>query len=196
MTETTLAVRKTMAFSDNTNNSVLAKIASDCLEEVGAPAWDEADFALAKAYLESYEPLQQESIRAKIAEEFGEENLEEILERPLHSAVSPYAKKNGRFMGGSTDVGDVSYAAPTCEVHVACACIGNIGHSWQMAGQAGSSIAHKGLITAAEVMALACVRTMADPEAVTAAKAELQKKNGGKYTCPLPDDVLPPIGTY
>ena len=87
-------------------------------------------------------------------------------------------------------------AAPTCEVHIACACIGNIGHSWQMAGQAGSRIAHKGLLTAAEVMALACIRTMEDPEAVEAAKRELHKKNGGHYTCPLPDEVLPPIGIY
>ena len=28
------------------------------------------------------------------------------------------------------------------------------------------------------------------------AKAELLKKNGGKYLCPLPDYVEPPIGKY
>ena len=196
MTETTLDVKKTMAFSDHTNNSVLAKIASDCLQEVGAPAWDEDDFTLAKAYLNSYGPMQLESIKAAIAAEFGEEDLEAILEHPLQTKVFPYDRSKGRFMGGSTDVGDVSYAAPTCEIHVACACIGNIGHSWQMAGQAGSRIAHKGLLTAGEVMALACIRTMEDPAAIEAAKAELHKKNGGKYVCPLPDDVQPPIGTY
>ena len=196
MTETSLSVQKTMAFSDNTNNSVLAKIASGCLKEVGAPAWDAEDYALARAYLDSYGPLQKESIRAKIAEQFGEDRLEAVLEKPLHGEVWPYDPSKARFMGGSTDVGDVSYAAPTCEIHVACACIGNIGHSWQMAGQAGSRIAHKGLLTAAQVMALACIRTMEDPAAMEAAKAELLKKNGGKYVCPLPDDVKPPIGVY
>ena len=40
MTETRMEYEVTMAFSDSLNNTVLAEIASDCLEEVGAPDWD------------------------------------------------------------------------------------------------------------------------------------------------------------
>ena len=196
MTETTVNIEKTMAFSDHTNNSVLAEIASGCLQELGAPEWDEEDYALARGFLNSYEEMQMKGIRESIIAQYGEENLEAVMARPLSSAVIPYDKKSGEFKGGSTDVGDVSYCAPTCEVHVACACIGNIGHTWQMAGQSGSRIAHKGLLRAAEVIALSCIRTMKDPEAMEKAKAELLKKNGGRYTCPLPDEVKPPIGKY
>jgi hypothetical protein len=33
-------------------------------------------------------------------------------------------------------------------------------------------------------------------ENIEAAKKEVTKRNGGKYTCPLPDSVLPPLDTY
>ena len=71
-----------------------------------------------------------------------------------------------------------------------------MGHSWQMVAQSCSPIAHKGLLTAAKVIALSCIRTMNRPDVIEAAKKEVQKRNGGHYTCPLPDDVLPPLDTY
>ena len=45
-------------------------------------------------------------------------------------------------------------------------------------------------------MTLATIRTMDDPAAIEKAKAELLRKNGGKYRCPLPEYVTPPIGRY
>ncbi len=45
-------------------------------------------------------------------------------------------------------------------------------------------------------MALASVRTMDRPDVIEAAKTEVKKRNGGKYTCPLPDSVKPPLDTY
>ena len=65
-----------------------------------------------------------------------------------------------------------------------------------MTAQSCSPIAHKGLLTAAKVMALASVRTMDRPDVIEAARAEVKKRNGGKYTCPLPDSVKPPLDTY
>ena len=46
------------------------------------------------------------------------------------------------------------------------------------------------------MLTLAALRTMEQPELIEKAKAELKRKNGGKYTCPLPDYVMPPIGRY
>ena len=54
----------------------------------------------------------------------------------------------------------------------------------------------KGTLRAAEALVLATVRTMEQPELIEKAKAELLRKNGGKYVCPLPDYVVPPIGKY
>ena len=92
-------------------------------------------------------------------------------------------------------MGDVTYCVPTCEIRVATCALGTIGHTWQMAGQAGSKLGHKGLMTAAVAMALACVRSM-DAELIRKAKEETLKRNGGRYVCPLPENVLPPVGKY
>ncbi|MBQ8996272.1 MAG: amidohydrolase [Oscillospiraceae bacterium] len=196
MTETEMEYEITMAFSDCSSNRVLSEIASRCLQEVGAPKWEETDFALAKQFLDSYDTIQRNGIETSIKERFGEDALGEILKASLHTGVIPYDYSKRRYMGGSSDVGDVSYATPTCELHVATCCIGNIGHTWQMAGQANSSIGYKGMLTAATAMAYSAITVAQDPEIMQKAREEYIKKSGGRYVCPLPDDVLPPIGRY
>ena len=93
-------------------------------------------------------------------------------------------------------MGDVGYAVPTLNINVATCCIGNVGHTWQMTAQSCSPIAHKGLLTAAKVMALASVRTMDRPDVIEAAKTEVKKSNGGKYTRPPPDSVKRALDHY
>ena len=93
-------------------------------------------------------------------------------------------------------MGAVGYAVPTLNLHVATACLGNVGHTWQMTAQAGSVLGHKGLLTAAKAIALASIRTMESPETMAAAREEYIAKTGGVYDCPLPDEVNPPIGIY
>ena len=196
MTGTRMEYEVTMAFSDMNNNSVLAGIASECLEEVGAPAWDANDYALAKAFLDSYDEVSAQTIRENLEEAFGWEQLESILEKPLHSGVLPYDPIHCVAEGGSTDVGDVTYTVPTCEFRIATACMGNVAHTWQMTGQAGSRLAHKGLMVAGEVIALACIRTLQRPDLIEKARRETLQRNGGSYHCPLPDTVMPPVGRY
>ncbi len=196
MTETAMEYEITMAFSDSLNNSVLAEKASRAMQEIGAPEWTEEDFALAKAYLDSFDKLSREVIAEDLKGQFGAEAVPAIMEKPLHSEVIPYNPAVSKVLGTSTDVGDVTYAVPTCSVNVAACCLGCIGHTWQMAGQAGSVLAHKGLLTAAKVMALSAIRMMADPGAVEAAKKETLLRSGGRYECPLPDSVKPPVGVY
>ncbi len=196
MTETTMSYEITMAFSDYITNSALAEIADECLNEVGAPKWDKEDYELAKKYLLSYDNVTLDSIKEKIIEIYGEEKLEELLDNPLDSIIHPYDSKNKAYSSGSTDVGDVGYAVPTLNFHIATACIGNVGHTWQMTSQSGSRIANKGMITAAKAMALTAVRTMDRPDIIEKAKEIVLKQNGGAYQCPLPDSLEPPIGRY
>ncbi|MBQ1579620.1 MAG: amidohydrolase, partial [Firmicutes bacterium] len=134
---------------------------------------------------------------AEIAEQiYGFERVPEILAKPLDSEIHPFDPKETGYNSGSTDVGDVGYATPTVNINVATACVGNVGHSWQNVAFSNSSIGDKGMMVAAKVLALATVRTMAQPELIEKAKAELLRKNGGKYTCPLPEYAQPPIGKY
>lgn len=196
MTDTTYECELSMAFTEYLPNNALAAVADECLHEVGAPKWDEADYRLAKEFLNTYNEITMAGIRQDIIETYGEDRLEEILERPLDSEIHPFHPDKIKLMAGSTDVGDVGYATPTLNINIATACIGNVGHSWQMVAQSCSPIAHKGLLTAAKVMALACVRTMDRPDVIEAAKKEVTKRNGGHYTCPLPDSVQPPLDSY
>ena len=196
MTETEMKYEITMAFSDYVPNDTLAKLAAECMAEVGAPSWDERDYELARGFLNSYDPATLETIKEGIAETYGANRLEEIMERPLDDQIHPYIEGVHEYESGSTDVGDVGYAVPTLNVNVASCCIGNVGHTWQMTAQAGSSLGHKGLLTAAKALALSAIRPMESPKTIKKAREEFVRRTGGVYHCPLPEEVKPPVGRY
>ena len=196
MTGTKMQYEITMAFSDYTANRTLGAVVDQCFRELGAPDWTEADYELAAGFLRTYPRSTMAGIREKLGAYFAPEELDKALEKPLDSTVHPFYPKAAGYNSGSTDVGDVGYATPTVMFHVATACLGNVGHSWQNTAFACSDIGMKGMLRAAEVMTLSAIRTMEQPELIRKAKEELIQKNGGKYRCPLPDYVTPPIGRY
>ena len=196
MTGTKMQYEITMAFSDYTANRTLGAVVDQCFRELGAPDWTEADYELAAGFLRTYPRSTMAGIREKLGAYFAPEELDKALEKPLDSTVHPFYPKAAGYNSGSTDVGDVGYATPTVMFHVATACLGNVGHSWQNTAFACSDIGMKGMLRAAEVMTLSDIRTMEQPELIRKAKEELIRKNGGKYRCPLPDYVTPPIGRY
>ena len=196
MTGTKMQYEITMAFSDYTANRTLGAVVDQCFRELGAPDWTEEDYDLAAGFLRTYPRSTMAGIREKLGAYFAPEELDKALEKPLDSMVHPFNPKETGYNSGSTDVGDVGYATPTVMFHVATACLGNVGHSWQNTAFACSGIGMKGMLRAAEVMTLSAIRTMAQPELIRKAKEELIRKNGGKYRCPLPDYVAPPIGRY
>lgn len=196
MTGTRMHYDITMAFSDNTPNTVLAAKLDEAFRECGAPDWSEDDYELALKFLRTYSKDMQRDIRESLEGLYEPDEIDAVMERPLDCKVHPFDPKSLQINSGSTDVGDVAYAAPTVVLNVATFCVGNVGHSWQSTALSGSQIGMKGMVKAGEVMALAFAKTMNAPETIKAAKAELLKKNGGGYKCPLPDYVKPPIGTY
>ena len=196
MTGTKMRYEIAMAFSDYTPNKTLGKLMDACLKECGAPEWTEEDYSLASAMLRSYPKATQLTINEDVAEIFGDENIEKIMRRPLDTTVHPFNPNDDRYESGSTDVGDVGYAAPTVQLNIATACLGNVGHTWQNTAFSCSPIGFKGMVRAAEVMALAAVRTAEQPDLIAEARAELIRKNGGAYRCPLPDYIQPPINSY
>jgi aminobenzoyl-glutamate utilization protein B len=112
--------------------------------------------------------------------------------RPIITEVLPYVTTD-RPVTGSTDVGDVSWAAPTTQCLSACYAWGTGFHSWQMVSQGKMSLAHKGMLFAAKTMAATAIDLIARPEVLRQAKAELAQKRGGRpYQCPIPADVQPP----
>lgn len=195
MTGTKMEYEITMAFSDYIPNSALTETADEAFREIGAPRWDKADYALARSFMDSFDAATRQASKQSLTEVYGEKQSEEIMGDPLDGEVHPFdpLAKPG---SGSTDVGDVCYTVPVISFNVACAFAGNVGHTWQMTGQSGSRLAHKGLLTAAKVMALAAVKTMHRPQLIEKAKHIVARQNGGAYICPLPREVQPPLETY
>ena len=196
MTGTKMQYEITMAFSDYVPNRTLGALVDQCMRELGAPDWTEEDFAVASKFLRTYPRSTMVGIREKLGSFFEPEELDEALAKPLDQVIHPFNPKETGYHSGSTDVGDVGYATPTVSFNVATACLGNVGHSWQNTAFACSDIGFKGMLRAAEILTLAAVRTMEQPELIAKARAELKQKNGGSYQCPLPEYVTPPIGRY
>lgn len=196
MTETKTNYEITMAFSDYTPNKVLAQIADEALCEIGSPNWSDDDYDLAWKFLHTYNKSTIKDIKESLLDYYDADMIDSILQKPLDSEIHPFNISCKTYESGSTDVGDVGYATPTVNINVATACIGNVGHSWQNTAFSNSDIGRKGMMTAAKAIALSAVKTLERPEAIDKAKAELRIKNNGKYLCPLPDYVQPPIGKY
>jgi aminobenzoyl-glutamate utilization protein B len=96
--------------------------------------------------------------------------------------------------GGSTDVGDVSWVVPNSGFSTATWVPGTPAHSWQAVAAGGTSIGHRGMLNAAKTMAMSVFDLMADPQLITAARAEFDAKRGAGFTYrPLIGDRKPPL---
>jgi aminobenzoyl-glutamate utilization protein B len=96
-----------------------------------------------------------------------------------------YEREGG---GGSTDVGDVSYAVPTVGLRVATWVPGTPAHSWQAVACGGTEIGTKGMMVAAKTMSMTAIDLFLNPELIAQAKEEFIKSIGTyKYKALLGD---------
>lgn len=80
--------------------------------------------------------------------------------------------------GGSTDVGDVSYAVPTVGLRTATWVPGTPAHSWQAVACGGTEIGTKGMMVSAKTMAMTAIDLFLHPELIEKAKAEFKQMLG------------------
>ena len=110
---------------------------------------------------------------------------------PLNNFVVPY-NPSDYFAQGSTDVGDVSWVTPTAQFTATTWASGNPGHSWQNVAMGKSSVAHKGVLFAAKVLAATAADLMTKPEILEKAKAEFAVSAAAGYDCPIGPEVKAP----
>ena len=95
-------------------------------------------------------------------------------------------------MGGSTDVGDVSWVVPTVGVYAVTYAAGTVMHGWTAVAQGRSSIAKKGMHTAARTMAAITLELLRKPELREQVKKDFETvKNGRIYKTLIPDSMKP-----
>jgi aminobenzoyl-glutamate utilization protein B len=110
--------------------------------------------------------------------------------------VQPFNANPPREGGGSTDVGDVSWAVPTVGLRAATFAPGTPGHSWQAVACGGTTMGLKGMAVAARTMAGTMMDLFTKPEVIAKAKAEFEKRRGAgfKYAAMVGD--RPPALNY
>src|SRR5699024_1909557 len=110
---------------------------------------------------------------------YGNEKAANILEKPLDSEIKPL-QFPGETMPGSTDVGDLSYVAPTAQFTMATTALGTSPHTWQMVAQGNTSMALKGVRAASGALASASIHLIENPDITEKAREELNNTTGGK----------------
>ena len=111
--------------------------------------------------------------------------------KALNDFVLPYFPSKAVMMG-STDVGDVSWVCPTAQIGAVTWAADTPGHSWQIVAHGKSTVAHKGMLYAGEVMAATVVDLMENTGALAEAKAEHAGRVGPDgYICPIPKGIVP-----
>lgn len=90
-------------------------------------------------------------------------------------------------VGGTTDVNDASWFVPVMQADVALCPKGVPGHSWQLVSMGKTPLAHKGMHTAAKIMATTLLDLLESPELVEKIKDEFHENmKGRKYKSLMP----------
>lgn len=189
MTDTTVERYQIDGTSDTLSNGVLEQLLQDNLNEVPMPEYtaQEQEFAqaLRNTYIVTGTPVQTEipGLRREVAK------LSENGTKAINDFIVPYYPSE-HFAPGSTDVGDVSWLTPTAQFTTATWPSEVPGHSWQIVSVGKTSLAHKGEIMAAKVLAGAVSDLMEKPEILAAARAEFNETAAAGYDCPLGPEVV------
>ena len=186
MTETSVETRVVGAVSNLLGNDPLERAMYDNLMRLGPPPFDEADRELAAKFQAT---LTEEDILAA----YRRSGIPMDKPRALADFIVPIEAK-GEGLGGSTDVGDVSWVVPTVQARGATYAVGTPGHSWQLTAQGKTAAAHKGMVHVAKAMAGVAIDVIQDKELLARAKEDHRARTEKQpYVCPIPAEAEPPL---
>ena len=154
-TETTMDYEVISGVHELLHIESLQKRMHENLEKIGGYSYDEKEKAFA------------EEISKTLGVKLNTNYVKEI------APYNPVGKA-----GGSTDVGDVSFAVPTVGLRAATWVPGTSAHSWQAVAAGGTSIGIKGMMVAAKTLALTGMQLIDDPKAISLAKKEFLNQRG------------------
>ena len=126
----------------------IADVMYQNIKQVGMPAWDAKDLALAKG-------IQRE---LAVADSGLSTNLGRL------SGPIPEAQRTG---GGSDDIGDIAWSMPTVTLRFPSNIPGLPGHNWANAIAMATPIAHKGVVAGAKAQAMTMLDILLTPKIVS-----------------------------
>jgi aminobenzoyl-glutamate utilization protein B len=151
-------------------NKAIAEAVQKNVEMVGMPKWTEEENKFAKELQKSL-GKKEDGLPTKVA--------------PLQAA---------RQNSSSNDIGDITWVVPTGTVRFPVVVPGVQGHHWTAGITPAMSIAHKGAVVGAKVLAASVLDLMTSPELRAAAKKQFEEDTKEtKYFSLLPPDAKPPL---
>ena len=171
MTNTTFEVDTQSAVWPVRGNQTLAELVQAQYEQVGMPEWTADEDQLAR------------TLQAKAGVKV------EGLARTGLKIKGPAIQRSA-----GNDAGDVSWKVPMAKIYFP-SNIPNINfHHWAAGVALATSIAHKGAVSGAKVLAASIIECFKNPQVVEDAKASFQKEiEGTAYFSMLPPDQKPPL---
>lgn len=190
MTETAFTSRQIDGTSDTVSNTVLEELIYENLKLAPLPDYtaEEVSFATAMKATCGEPVVPGDGCRIDRKVKAQVSKLTDGGKLPLNNFVMPYVPSS-QMSPGSTDVGDVSWLTPTAQFTAVTWVSGSPGHSWQNVATGRTSIAHKGLVLAAKVLAATAADLMEQPEILEKAKAEFLEATAEGYDCPIGKEV-------
>ena len=158
-------------------NAPLSDLITQNLERIGAPKFTDEEILFARRL---QEPL---------VAQFGTQFTLALDDRIYRETVA-----TAELSKGSTDVGDISWRVPTGCLRTTCFPADSPGHSWQNVASIGSTIGEKGILYAAQVLAITALDLMEKPEAIAAARADWKQRMAKRtYFSFIPKGQRPPV---
>ena len=170
MTDTTMDMDVIASAWPQLGNKVMAEAISKNIQVVGMPTWSAEEQEFAKKFQKSHG-----------SPEIG-----------LRTAVTPLGQRPQS--SSSNDNGDVTWNVPTGLMSFPASVPGIPYHNWVAAVTPTSTIAHKGMVVGAKVLAASMLDLLTSPELVAAAKDQFkQDTKDSPYFSLLPPEAKPQI---
>jgi aminobenzoyl-glutamate utilization protein B len=170
MTGTTWKEKVLSACWPTRDNRTMAEVVQANIDQVGMPTWTSEEQELAR----------------RIQRAAGEKEVGlETTRRPLRAAVQSTS---------SNDSGDVTWTVPHGRITFPSNVPGVPFHHWAAAIAEATSIAHKGEVVGAKVMAGSIIDLLTQPQLLAKARETFaQEVKGSTYRSLLPPDQKPPL---
>jgi aminobenzoyl-glutamate utilization protein B len=148
----------------------IAEVLQANIDAVGVPQWSQQEQEFARKF--------QTALGVRVV---GLNTKQTPLGQRLQSA-------------SSNDNGDVTWVVPSAGLSFPASVPGISYHNWQAAVTPTSTIAHKGMVAAAKVLAGAMLDFLTKPDLVRQARVEFEKATTDlRYFAVLPPDAKPPL---
>ena len=148
----------------------IAEVIQPNIDAVGMPQWSEDEQEFARKF--------QAAMGARVV--------------GLNTKQTPLGQRGQS--ASSNDNGDVTWVVPSAALNFPASVPGINYHNWQAAVTPTSTMAHKGMVSAAKVLAGAMLDFLTKPELVRQARVEFEKATTEmKYFPVLPPDAKPPL---